>query len=69
MSPQTPGQTLRDLRIAKGWRQIKLADRAEVAIGTISFAERDQRQPQLLTQERIARALGVHRREIWPEDS
>ena len=64
----TPGQHLRDLRIAKGWNQTTLAVRAHTSIGTISFAERGKRQPQLLTQERIARALRVDRRDIWPEE-
>ncbi|HXF72131.1 MAG TPA: helix-turn-helix transcriptional regulator [Actinomycetota bacterium] len=63
----SPGRRLRDLRIAKGWNQTRLAARAKVSIGTISFAERGIRQPQELTQERIARALGVDRREIWPD--
>jgi len=71
MAPQremrTAGQTLRDLRISRGWNQTKLATRAKVSIGTISVAERDERVPQLLTQERVARALGMQRRDIWPE--
>lgn len=67
VSEKTPGQRLRDLRAAKGWTQIKLAVRANVAPGTIAFAERDERYPDLIRRERIARALGVDRREIWPE--
>lgn len=67
----TPGERLRDLRVSRGWSQTTLAARAKVSIGTISFAERDQRHPQHLVQEKIARALStpanpVHRREIWP---
>jgi transcriptional regulator with XRE-family HTH domain len=65
---KTPGQRLRDLRAAKGWTQIKLAVRANVAPGTVAFAERDERYPDLIRRERIARALGVERREIWPEE-
>jgi len=64
---RTPGQRLRDLRIAKGWNQTRLAARARVSIGTISHAERDIRQPLELVQERVARALGVDRRAIWPD--
>jgi transcriptional regulator with XRE-family HTH domain len=64
---RTPGQRLRDLRVGKGWSQTKLAVKARVSIGTISFAEQDKRHPLELVQERIAKALGVERREIWPE--
>jgi transcriptional regulator with XRE-family HTH domain len=67
----TPGQKLRDLRISRGWSQTVLSAKSKVSIGTISFAERDERHPQELVQERIARALStqarpVHRRDIWP---
>ncbi len=66
---RTAGQRLRDLRLTKGWSQETLARKAKMTNGTISWAETDKRVPQLLTQERIARALRVERREIWPEDS
>ena len=68
ISEKTPGQRLRDLRAAKGWTQVKLAVRANVAPGTIAFAERDERYPDLIRRERIARALGVNRRDIWAEE-
>jgi transcriptional regulator with XRE-family HTH domain len=64
----TPGQRLRDLRLAKGWTQGRLAARARVAPNTIGHAERGERAPSLLVRERIARALGVSRFEIWPSD-
>ena len=67
IAEKTPGQRLRDLRAAKGWTQIKLAVLANVAPGTVAFAERDERYPDLIRRERIARALGVDRRAIWPE--
>jgi DNA-binding XRE family transcriptional regulator len=62
----TPGGVLRDLRISAGLNQTTLAVEAGVSLNTISFAERDLRVPNELTQEKIARALGVHRRTIWP---
>ena len=46
---------------------MRLAVRAKVDIHTISFAERDKRHPMPLTQERLARALRVDRRDIWPD--
>lgn len=65
---ETPGSRLRDLRVEKGLTQVILAVQAGVTPGTISFAELDKRHPQLLIQVRIARVLGVDRRQIWPED-
>lgn len=64
---RTPGTVLRDLRIAAGKTQPQVAVEAGVAIGTISQAERDERVPIELTQAKIARVFGVHRRDIWPE--
>lgn len=62
-----PGRKLRDLRVAAGLTQPQLSVKANVSIGTISQAEQDKRHPTDLIQERIATALGVSRREIWPE--
>lgn len=71
LAETSPGGRLRDLRLARGWTQPKLAQRAKVSIHTISAAERDERIPQELTQERLAKALAtptspIHRRDIWP---
>ena len=63
---RTPGTVLRDLRVAAGMTQTQVAAAAGVAIGTISQAERDERVPLELRQERIAAVFGVHRRDIWP---
>lgn len=65
---RSPGQTLKDLRIAKGWSQAKLAVRSGVAPGTVVRAEKDGPIREI-TQERIARRLGVDRRDIWPEEA
>ena len=56
--------TLRELRIARLWSQRELARRADVAEGTIIFAETGRRLPRLLTMRRIAVALGVDWSEI-----
>lgn len=58
---------LRDLRAKKGWSQPELARRARVSIGTINQAETGRRVPHVVTQERIARALGVPRDVLFPE--
>jgi transcriptional regulator with XRE-family HTH domain len=64
---RTPGTILRDLRISVGMTQPQVAVAANCAIGTISQAERDERIPIELTQDRIARVFHVHRRDIWPD--
>jgi lambda repressor-like predicted transcriptional regulator len=43
--------------------------KAGVAIGTISFAERDQRYPDPIRRMAIAKALGVEPEQIWPEET
>jgi transcriptional regulator with XRE-family HTH domain len=58
---------IRDLRAEQGWSQEVLARRAGVSLGTVNRAELGLRIPTVMTQERIARALGVKRRELWPE--
>ncbi|MEX2439721.1 MAG: helix-turn-helix transcriptional regulator [Actinomycetota bacterium] len=58
-----------DARVAKGWSQPKLAHRAKCAIGTINQAETGRRVPIELTQERIARALGVERAWLFADEA
>jgi DNA-binding XRE family transcriptional regulator len=58
-----------DARVKKGWTQPELARRAKVSITTINQAEMGRLVPQLLTQERIAAALGKERRDLWPEET
>jgi len=60
---------MRDLRAKKLLSQAKLAQRARVSINTINRAENHPEHiPNVVTQERIARALGVDRRLIWPDE-
>lgn len=58
---------LRDLRGKRGLTQRALASAAGLPEETISRVETGRHQPRLLTQQRIAEALGVERREIWPD--
>jgi len=59
---------VRDLRARKLWTQAKLAHRARLSVNTINRIENEKGYvPNVVTQERIARALGVERQEIWPE--
>lgn len=53
------GAIIRTLRHARGWSQEKLADEAGLFSNQISLLERAERDPQLETLERVARALGI----------
>jgi DNA-binding XRE family transcriptional regulator len=68
----TTGNTLnhrmRDLRGRKLWSQEELARRAKVSTWTIQRAETGKLVPHVMTQEKIARALGVPRDVLFPED-
>jgi transcriptional regulator with XRE-family HTH domain len=69
----TPGQRLKDVRARRQMTQIEVAVKAKCAPGTIAFAERDERVPNILTQERIAKALStranpVTRRDLWSDE-
>lgn len=50
---------LRPLRVARGWSQEELAERAGCAVGTIYLAERGRRATCLSVVHRLAGALGV----------
>jgi transcriptional regulator with XRE-family HTH domain len=65
MTP-TRNRVLRELRGRKGWSQERLAREAGVTTGTINKAERGLRTPTIMTQYKIARALGVEPSDIWP---
>jgi transcriptional regulator with XRE-family HTH domain len=67
MTP-TRNRVLRELRGRKGWSQERLAREAGVTTGTINKAERGLHTPTIMTQYKIARALGVEPSDIWPED-
>ena len=53
------GRKIRKLRLAKGWRQIDLAEHSGVHEVHISDLERGAREPGLRTLHAIAKALGV----------
>jgi len=58
---------VRSARAKKLWSQEKLAAEAGVALKTVSFVERGVVRPNVLTQEKLARALGVERTDLFPE--
>jgi transcriptional regulator with XRE-family HTH domain len=61
------GNRIREMRARKLWTQEALARKAKVAIGTVNTAERGVRVPGVVTQEKLARALGVPRDVLFPE--
>jgi len=58
------GTRIRELRKARGWRQIDLAEHAGVGKNHISELERGQREIGLRTLEAIAHALNTRPSEI-----
>lgn len=51
--------TLRALRLARGWTQTELANRAGVAVNTIVRLEKGRAFPSLVTLRAVAEALGA----------
>jgi transcriptional regulator with XRE-family HTH domain len=62
--PEEFGATVRRLRDAAGWSQMQLGQRCDMDLSAISRLERGQRDPQLTTIVRIARAFGVSPSEL-----
>ena len=65
----TPAATkgLKDTRIDRLLTQKELADRAGISRATVQGIEAGRVVASPLTQERLALALGVPRRELFPE--
>ena len=63
------GRRIRGLRRRRGWRQIDLAEHAQLSMTHISDLERGQREICLLTLERIAIALEVTPSELLRFDA
>lgn len=53
------GKNLRAARLRHKWTQEELAVRSGVQAGEISRIERQQRDPQVSTVEKLAEAVGV----------
>lgn len=63
------GQRIRDLREAKGWSQEALAAAAGVHRTHVSLIENAKREVQLDTVEKLADALEVAARDLFPTDA
>jgi transcriptional regulator with XRE-family HTH domain len=58
------GDKVKSLRLEKGWSQEELGNRAGLHRTYIGSIERYERNVSLLNVERIAKALGVHIRDL-----
>lgn len=63
------GLAVRIARQSKGWSQERLAQESGLDRTYISGLERGRRNPSLATQQRIAVALGVTLRDLFPVGS
>jgi transcriptional regulator with XRE-family HTH domain len=57
---------LRRYRLQQGWTGYELADVAGISTAMISMIETGERTPGPATKIRIARALGVRVRDVFP---
>jgi transcriptional regulator with XRE-family HTH domain len=57
---------IRDVRAERGWTVRRLADESGVDKNTVSEAERGLRKPNPITMYKLARALGVAVRDLFP---
>lgn len=61
------GARVRVLRTAKGWSQERLAAEAKLDRTYIGGIERGERNPSLLNIYRLAKALDIAVRDLFPE--
>jgi putative transcriptional regulator len=64
---ETPPLRVRELRRALGWNQTELGYRAGTSPSTISHLENGNHIPNLRLLARVAAALGVEVRDLFPE--
>ena len=58
---------MRDMRLEEGFSQAELARKTRMNQTHISEIERNVRQPWPKARRSIARVLGVHPHELWPD--
>jgi transcriptional regulator with XRE-family HTH domain len=61
------GKRVRQLRLARGWSQERLAERADISTPYLSGVERGHRNPTLVKLVKIARALDCGVGELFVE--
>lgn len=62
----TLGRRVREFRQARGWSQERLAEQAEMDRSYIAGIELGGRNPSLKALERLARALKISVRDLFP---
>jgi DNA-binding XRE family transcriptional regulator len=67
VAPVTDKNRLKHLRLARGLAQYGLATIAQTSPSTIVAAERWGYVPSPAVRQRLAAALGVAVRDIWPD--
>ena len=66
---QRLGASIRRLRLARGWSQAELAEKADVSVDYISLLERGQRAPALGVLVQISEIFKVSVDEVLGRDS
>lgn len=64
---QAFGRRVAEVRKSKGVKQNELAERINMSVVTIAYIETGKRWVRLGTLEKIARALNVKVRELFPD--
>ena len=64
--PSTPGQRIRQIRVARGLSQQQAAAAADISQALWSAVECDETKPAVDKAQRIAIALGATVDELWP---
>jgi transcriptional regulator with XRE-family HTH domain len=68
MNPKSAfGARVRLLRTSRGWSQERLAAEAKLDRTYVGGIERGERNPSLLNIDRIAKALKVQVRDLFPD--
>jgi transcriptional regulator with XRE-family HTH domain len=62
------GSRIRDLRVARGWSQERLAEVADLHRNYVGGIERGERNCALRTVHALAEALGVTPADLFPQE-
>ena len=62
---ETIGKNVRAFRLAAGWSQARLADKAGLSPEFVSRMENGHRAPAVITLARVAQALGVDLKQLF----
>jgi transcriptional regulator with XRE-family HTH domain len=60
------GETIREARAERAWTEAELAYEAGVHLNTVWRTEREVTYPSLIVQQKLAGALGIPRKRLFP---